>query len=67
MSDYDELRYLMEQEQAEGALRDCIEIYRRGMMKEAMKLRGMYLAFLACGFSESESLMMTMGKMNVKE
>ena len=55
----DEIRNMMIQEQAEGALRDCIEIYRKGMMKEAMKLRGIYLAYVTCGFSESQALMLT--------
>lgn len=60
MTDKEEIRYMMEQEQAEGALRDCIEIYRREMMKDAMKLRGIYLAYVTCGFSGNEALMLTM-------
>ena len=59
MTDREEIRYLMEQEQAEGALRDCIEIYRRGMMKDAMKLRGIYLAYTTCGFSAEQAILLT--------
>lgn len=59
MSDREEIRRMMEQEQAEGALRDCIEIYRKAMMPDAMKLRGEYLAYYSCGFTASEALMLT--------
>lgn len=58
MTDKEEIRYLMEQEQAEGALRDCIEIFRQGMMGDAMKLRGIYLAYLSVGFDEYESFVL---------
>lgn len=56
MTDREEIRYLMEQEQAEGALRDCISMYKQNFMKSAMMLRGAYLAYCACGFSAEQSL-----------
>lgn len=59
MSDREEIRRMMEQEQAEGALRDCIEIYRKASMPAAMRLRGVYLAYYSCGFTASEALMLT--------
>lgn len=55
----DEIRHMMIQEQAEGALRDCIEIYRKKMMKTAMELRGAYLAYVTCGFSAEQALLLT--------
>lgn len=60
MTDKEEIRYLMEQEQAAGALRDCIEMYRQGVMPDAMKLRGVYLAYLSVGFNEYEAFMIMM-------
>ena len=54
-----ELRKLMDQEQSEGAIRDCILKYQQVMMEDAMKLRGIYLAYYACGFTASESLLLT--------
>ena len=63
MTDREYIRYLMEQEQAEGAVRDCIRYYQRVMMENAMKLRGVYLAYVSCGFSESQALMLTMQHM----
>lgn len=59
MTDREEIKHMMVQEQSEGALRDCIEIYRRQSMKSAMELRGKYLAYYTCGFSVSEALMLT--------
>lgn len=59
MTDREEIKHMMLQEQSEGALRDCIEMYRQAMMPEAMKLRGIYLAYYTCGFSASEALMLT--------
>lgn len=58
-----ELRKLMDQEQSEGAIRDCILKYQQVMMKDAMKLRGIYLAYYACGFTASESLLLTIQHM----
>ena len=54
------IRKMMEQEQSEGAIRDCILEYQQGFMKSAMMLRGAYLAYYACGFTASESLMMVL-------
>ena len=54
-----ELRKLMDQEQSEGAIRDCILKYQQVMTEDAMKLRGIYLAYYACGFTASESLLLT--------
>lgn len=59
MTDREEIRHMMEQEQAEGALRDCIETYRQIMMADAMKLRGIYLAYVTCGFLHEEALFLT--------
>jgi hypothetical protein len=59
VTDREEIRRMMEQEQAEGAMRDCIEFYRKQMMDMAMQLRGAYLAYVNVGFSESQALMLT--------
>lgn len=58
-SEKEVLRKMMQNEQAEGAIRDCIKIYQQSYMENAMKLRGAYLAYYACGFSAAESLMLT--------
>ena len=54
------LKQMIEQEQSEGAVRDCILEYQQGFMKSAMMLRGVYLAYYSCGFTASESLALTM-------
>lgn len=60
MTDREYLRYLMEQEQAEAALRDVIEAYRKSNMPNAMALRGIYLSYVCCGFNEDQALLLTM-------
>lgn len=59
MSDREEIKKMILQEQSEGAIRDCILKYQQVMMEDAMKLRGIYLAYYACGFTASESLLLT--------
>lgn len=59
-SEKKQLRKMIEQEQSEGAVRDCILTYQQGFMKSAMMLRGAYLAYYACGFTASESLELVM-------
>lgn len=56
MTDREEIRRLMEQEQAEGALRDCIKTYKKGFMKSAMMMYGAYQAYCTCGFTPEQSL-----------
>lgn len=60
MIDREEIRQMMMQEQAEGAMRDCIEIYRKQMMDAAMQLRGAYLAYINVGFNSYEALTLVM-------
>lgn len=57
--DFEEIRHMMMQEQAEGALRDCIEIYRQEAMKDAMMLMGYYRAYLSVGFQPEQALLLT--------
>lgn len=61
--EYDDIRRMIIQEQSEGAVRDCILDYQRQMMNDAMKVRGIYLAYYSCGFSAYESLMLTLQHM----
>lgn len=58
--DFEEIRQMMLQEQAEGALRDCIEIYRQEAMKDAMMLMGYYKAYMTVGFTPEQALILTM-------
>lgn len=60
MTDREYIRYLMEQEQAEGAVRDCIDFYRSQMMDTAMQIRGAYLAYINVGFNSYEALTLVM-------
>lgn len=60
MTDREEIRQMMIQEQAEGAMRDCIEIYRKQMMDAAMQIRGAYEAYLNVGFNSYEALTLVM-------
>lgn len=59
MDELEEIRQMMLQEQAEGALRDCIEIYRQEAMKDAMMLMGYYRAYLSVGFTPEQALLLT--------
>lgn len=59
LDDWEEIRQMMLQEQAEGALRDCIEIYRQEAMKDAMMLMGYYRAYLSVGFTPEQALLLT--------
>lgn len=56
MTNREEIRRLMEQEQAEGALRDCIKTYKQNFMKSGMMLYGAYSAYCSCGFTPEQSL-----------
>lgn len=57
------LRRLIENEQAEGAMRECVKRYRESYMPVAMMMRGYYEAMINVGFNEYEALMLTMNVM----
>lgn len=59
MTDKEEIRHMMIQEQSEGAMRDCIRTYQMAMMEDAMKLRGIYLAYLTVGFDDEQAIFLT--------
>lgn len=51
-----EIRKLIENEQAEGAMRDCIAEYRRMHMPMSMQLRGYYESLINVGFSHADAM-----------
>lgn len=58
------LKKLMENEQAEGAMRDCIKVSRQSFMPLAMQIRGMYESMINVGFSENEAMIITLSQIN---
>ena len=59
-----EIRRLMENEQAEGAMRDGIGEYRRSYMPFAMQIRGLYESMINVGFNENEAMILTLNQIN---
>ena len=53
-----EIRRLMENEQAEGAMRDAINEYRQAYLPLAMEVRGFYESMINVGFSHNDALIM---------
>lgn len=51
---------MMENEQAEGAMRECIAKYRKSYMPLAMQLRGYYDSMINVGFNEYQALNLTL-------
>lgn len=58
------LKRLMESEQAEGAMRDCIRGYREAYMPAAMQIRGYYESLRNVGFSENAAMFLTLNMIN---
>lgn len=58
------IKRLMENEQAEGAMRDCIGAYRQSFMPIAMQIRGMYDALRNVGFGSNEAFVIMLSQMN---
>ena len=54
-----QIRQLMDNEAAEWAMRECIRTYQMAMSEDAMKLRGIYLAYITCGFSDEQAMYLT--------
>lgn len=59
-----EIRRMIENDQAEGAMRECIEEYRTNYMPLAMQMRGYYESLVNVGFNSMEALTLAMSMMN---
>lgn len=59
------IRELMENEEAEWAMRECITEYRKTYMPFAMQIRGYYESMINVGFSADQSTLLTMNYLNV--
>lgn len=59
-----QLKWLIENEQAEGAMRDCIVEHRVAFMPLAMQIRGLYESLINVGFNGNEAIMLVLSQIN---
>lgn len=59
-----ELRWMMLNEQSEGAMRDCIVKHRVAFMPLAMQIRGLYESLINVGFNGNEAIMLVLSQIN---
>ena len=63
--DFDELKYLMNQEQAEAAMRDCIKHWHRQHLPLSMELKGIYDSLITVGFDVNQATMLTIAQLQL--
>lgn len=61
--DFNELRYLMEQEQAEKAMRDVIKYWHKQHLPLSMELKGIYDSLITVGFDVNQATLLTIAQL----
>ena len=62
--DFNELKYLMQQEQAEAAMHNIIKYWQKQHMPTSMELKGIYDSLITVGFDSTQATMLTIAHLN---
>ena len=61
--EFEEIKHEFAQEQAEAAMRDCIQHYHKQYLPYSMQLKGLYDSLITVGFDVNQATMLTMAQL----
>lgn len=65
--DLNELKHMMQQEQAEAAMHDVINHWHKQHLPTSMELKGIYDSLITVGFDYTQATMLTIAHLNGHE